>query len=59
MASVFPGVQKYQQVVFGHNAFLWGALEVIGAACSQTPSGGGPLPLLEREITVVVCPHLL
>ena len=46
-------------MVFGHSALVCGALEVNGAAsvvCSQTPSGGEPLPLLEPEITVVVCP---
>ena len=49
-------------MVFGHSALVCGALEVNGAAsvvCSQTPSGGEPLPLLEPEITAVVCPHLL
>ena len=55
-------VQEHQQLVFGHNALLCGALEVNGAAsgtCSWTPSGGEPLPLLEPEISVVVCPYLL
>ena len=49
-------------MVFGHNALLCGALEVIGAvsgACSWTPSVGGPLLPLEPEITIVVCPCLL
>ena len=39
-----------------------GALDVIrvaSGACSRTPSGGRPLPPLEPEITVVVCPDLL
>lgn len=60
--SVFPGVWEQQQLVFSLNALLCGALEVNGAAsgvCSQTPSGGEPLPPLEPEITVVVCPHHL
>ena len=59
---MLPGVQEQQQVVFGHSALLCGALEVNGAAssvCSWTPSGGKPLPSLEAEITVVVCPCLL
>ena len=41
-------------MVFGHNALLYGALEVIGAAsgaCSGTPSGSGPCPPLESVIT--------
>ena len=49
-------------MVCGHNALLSGALEMNGAAsgvCSQTPSGGEPLPPLEPEITVVVFLHLL
>ena len=49
-------------MVFGHSALLRGAFEVNGAAdgvCSWTPSGGEPLPPLEPEITVVVCPCLL
>ena len=57
--GVFPGVLEHQHVVFGHNALLCGALEVSGAAsgvCSQTSSDGEPLPHLEPEITVVVCP---
>lgn len=29
-ASLFPGVQEHQQVVFDHNALLCGALEVLG-----------------------------
>ncbi len=61
-AGVFPGVREHQQVVFSHSALLCGALEVNGAAsgiCSWTPSGGEPLPPLEPEITVVVCPYLL
>ena len=36
--------------------------EVAGASsnfCSGVPSGGGPRPPLESEITVVVCPHHL
>ena len=36
--------------------------EVVGAAsgsCSGIPSGSGPCPPLESEITVVVCPHHL
>ena len=60
-ASVFPGVQKQQQGVLGHNALLYGALEVTAAtsSCSWTPSGGGPGTPLEPEITVVVFPcHL-
>ena len=46
-------------MVLGHSALLCGALEVSGAAsgvCSQTSSDGEPLPHLEPEITVVVCP---
>ena len=57
-----PRGAEHQQVVFGHSTLLCGALEVNGAAsgvCSQTPSGGEPLPPLEPEITVVVCPHHL
>ena len=56
------GVQEHQQVVFRYSALLCGALEVNGAAngfCSQTVSGAKPLPPLEPEITVVVCPCLL
>ena len=59
---MFPGVRVHQQEVFGHNALLFGALEVNGAAsdvCSRTPSGSKPLPPLEPEITAVVCPRLL
>ena len=55
--GVFPGVREHQQVVFGHNALLCGALEVSMAAsgvCSLAPSGGESLPLLEPEITVVI-----
>ena len=62
VAGVFPGVQEHQQVVFGHNALLCGALSVNGAAsdfCSGIPSGSGPHLPLEPEITVVVCPHPL
>jgi len=62
MAVVFPGVREHQKVVFGHNAILCSASEVNGAAggvCSQTPRGQEPLPPLQPEITVVVCPHLL
>ena len=61
-AVVFPGVQEYQQVVFSHNALLCGAPEVNGAAsgvCLWTPGGGEPLPPLDPEITVVICPYLL
>ena len=61
-AGVFPGVQEHQQVVFGHNALLYSTLEVNGAAshvCSWTPSGGEPLPHLEPQIAVVICPCLL
>ena len=56
-----PRGVKHQQVVFGHNALLCGALEVNGASgvCSQTPTGGKPLPPLAPEITLVVSPHLL
>ena len=61
-ADVLPDIGEQQQVVFGHNALLCGALEVTGAAsgaCSQTPSGGGARPPLESEITSVVCPCYL
>ena len=61
-AGVFPGLQEHQQVVFGHNALLCGALKVNWTAsgvCSCTPSDGKLLPLLELEITVVVFPYLL
>ena len=54
---MFPRVQEHQQEVFGHNALLCDAFEVIGAAsgaCSWTPSDGGSLSPLEPEITVVV-----
>ena len=60
--GVFPGVREHQQMVFSHNALLCGDFEVNGAAsgvCSGTPSGGEPLPPLEPEITVMVCPHHL
>ena len=60
--AVFPGVREQQQVVFGHNALLCGALEVNRAArgvCSWTPSGSKLLPPLEPEITAMVCLHLL
>ena len=59
---MFPGAREHQQVAFGHNALLCGDLEVSGAAsgaCSQTFSGGGPLPPLEPEITAEVCPRHL
>ena len=59
---MFRELREQQQVVFCHNALLCGALEVIGAASgafSQTPSGVSPLPPLEPEKTVVVCPHHL
>ena len=61
-ASVLPGMQEQQRVVFGPSALLCGALEMVGAAsgsCSWTPNAGGPCPPLESEITVVVCPHHL
>ena len=61
-AGVLSGVREQQQVVFNHNALLCGTLEEIGSAsgaCSLTPSGGGPCPPLELEITVVVCPYHL
>ena len=57
---MFSGVREHQQVVFGHNALLCDAFEVIGAAsgaCSWTPSDGGSLSPLEPEITAVVFPH--
>ena len=60
--GMFLGVREHQQVVFGHNALLCGALEVNGAAsdfCSGIPSGGGPCPPLESGITVAVCPCCL
>ena len=58
--GVFPGVQEHQQVVFGLNALLCGALEVNGASSDVwTPSGYEPLPPLGSEITVVLCPHHL
>ena len=52
---------EHQQVVFGHNALLCGALEMIGAAVVPVH---GPLvvaghPPLESVLTVVFCPHLL
>ena len=59
---MFPEVREHQQVVFGHNALFCGPFEVNGAVsgvCSWTPSGGKPLPPLEPERNVVVCPHLL
>ena len=61
-AGVFPGMQEYQQVVFGHNALLCGALEVNGVAsgvCSWTSSGGGPCTPLESEMIVAVRPRHL
>ena len=61
-ACVFPGVQEHQQAMDSHNALLYGALEMNGAAngvSSQTHSGGEPLPPLEPETTVVICPRLL
>ena len=61
-AGVFPGVREHQHVVFGHNALLCGALEVseaAGGVCSWRPGSGKPLPPLESEIIVVVCPCLL
>ena len=56
-AGVFLEVQEYQQVAFGHNALLCGALKVNGAAsdfCSDISHGSGPCPPLESGITGVL-----
>ena len=54
--GVFLGVQEHQQMLFGHHVLLCGACEVneaVSGVCSQTPSGGEPLPSLEPKITAV------
>ena len=61
-AVVLPGVQKQQQVVFGHSALLYGNLEVTGP---QLVPAHRPLVLAchahlwSHRLTVVVHPHHL
>ena len=57
-----PGGVRAPTFVVDQNALLYSVFEVTWAAsavCAQTPSGGEPLPPLEPEIIVVICPHLL